>query len=178
MNINDDTIKTFVSIIETALRNTYATDTKPQSISSTKINKPRKKEIKSFDPNEWNWLIEGTRKKSEKLDKVPKGHKVEYLLEKCKKNKNITEEQYENMYKAFCNVINRSIRKVNKTGNTNDVRAFRRYAEDMSRGFSYLMAPSQYSTDNRPRLNIKNCISVSKLLKKGHTINKNHKGWS
>ena len=178
MNINDDTIKTFVSIIETALRNTYATDPKPQTISSTKINKSSKKEVKSFDPNEWNWLIEGTRKKSEKLDKVPKGYKVESLLEKCKKDKNITEKQYENMYKAFCNVINRAKRLFNKTGNTNDVRTFRRYAEDMSRGFSYLMAPSQYSTDNRPRLNVKNCIRVSKLLKNGQTINKNHKGWS
>ena len=82
------------------------------------------------------------------------------------------------MNKAFCNVINRAKRLFNKTGNTNDVRTFRRYAEDMSRGFSYLMAPSQYSTDNRPRLNVKNCIRVSKLLKNGQTINKNHKGWS
>lgn len=191
MNVNEDKIKNIVKVVEAAVRAEFGTTDKPQTITSTQIDNPddyiprdfnqifdntKKKEIDSFDINAWTWLIKDTRKRSDKLDNVPYGYKILERLDECKNIKSFKKE-YKSINKALCNVINRAIRKYNKTGNTNDVRVFRRHAENMSRGFLYLTVPSQYTVDNRPRFTVTNCVKVGDYLKKGWSINKNNKGW-
>lgn len=186
-------IETIVKVVEKALRDNYhiihpllsqiktvketsqIVRKKQIKIGKTVPSVVKIKQIKSFDPNGWDWLINSTRKNSNKADFVPKGYKILSYLSTWKER--LSSKEYERLNKSLCNVVNRSIRKYNKTGDTNDVRTFRRYAELLSRGCLYLMAPSKYDIDNRPSFSIDNCIQVGTFLEKGKYINKNHGDW-
>jgi len=109
----------------------------------------------------WNNLIIGTRKRSPWPAFVPGQKKLEEIISDLKKKNNNVGVK---IHQSALNVVSRADKKVKQTNNTNDVRAYRLYGENLVRGISYLI---KYEDPKR--------ITVMKCIKKGAALKEEQK---
>tara|TARA_R110002051_G_scaffold191227_1_gene260006 strand:- start:304 stop:663 length:360 start_codon:yes stop_codon:yes gene_type:complete len=109
----------------------------------------------------WNKLIIGTRKRKTWPNFVLNEQRLEGVISNlCKKDNNAGVK----IHQAILNVISRSEKRLTKTNDTNEVRAYRLYGENIVRGLSYLMT----FEDPKKILPMK-CLKTGANLKKNET---------
>ena len=107
----------------------------------------------------WNKLIIGTRKRKVWPNFILNEQRLEGVISDLYKKDNNAGVK---IHQAILNAINRSEKRLAKTNDTNEVRAYRLYGENIARGLSYFM------TYEDPKK-----ILPMRCLKKGAELKKN-----
>ena len=109
----------------------------------------------------WNKLIIGTRKRKTWPNFVLNEQRLEGVIsDLCKKDNNAGVK----IHQAILNVISRSERRLAKTNDTNEVRAYRLHGENLVRGLSYFM-----SYEDPKKIFPTRCVKKGTELKRNET---------